>query len=108
MSLGLEITWASVAEYLERLRLLGTAVNVVALDGHNTVRGAVLGFDDLQPTFEQQTRMERLVAEAMEQRARGLSTGLFYPPGFYAHTEEVIWLSPGGGSPSRHLCHPCP
>ena len=93
MNLDLEVTWASMAEYLERLRQPGTAVNVVALVGHNTVRGAVLGFDDLQPTSEQQARMERLVAEAMEQGAHGVSTGLFYPPGFYARTEEVIGLA---------------
>jgi N-acyl-D-amino-acid deacylase len=93
MKLDLEITWESMAEYLERLRHPGVAVNVAALVGHNTVRGAVLGFDDLQPTSEQQARMERLVAEAMEQGAHGLSTGLFYPPGFYARTEEVIGLA---------------
>jgi N-acyl-D-amino-acid deacylase len=52
-----------------------------------------LGFDDVQPTIEQQAEMERLVEEAMEQGARGLSTGLYYPPGFYTHTEEVIGLA---------------
>jgi len=91
--LGLDVTWATMAEYLERLRNPGAAVNVVPLVGHNTVRGAVLGFDDIQPTPEQQAEMERLVAQAMEQGARGLSTGLFYPPGFYARTEEVIGLA---------------
>jgi N-acyl-D-amino-acid deacylase len=104
-SVGLDVTWASMAEYLERLRhpgpalslpkgpAEGIAVNVVPLVGHNTVRGAVLGFDDVQPTPEQQAEMERLVAQAMEQGARGLSTGLFYPPGFYARTDEVIGLA---------------
>ncbi len=91
--LGLDVTWASMAEYLERLRNQGAAVNVVPLVGHNTVRGSVLGFDDVQPTIEQQAEMERLVEEAMEQGARGLSTGLYYPPGFYTHTEEVIGLA---------------
>ena len=91
--LGIDVTWTSVAEYLEHLRNSGTAVNVVPLVGHNTVRGSVLGYDDVQPTTEQQAEMERLVAEAMEQGARGLSTGLFYPPGFYARTEEVIGLA---------------
>lgn len=91
--LGLDVTWATVNEYLERLCQPGTAVNVVPLAGHNTVRGAILGFDDVQPTPEQQAQMERLVAEAMEQGARGLSSGLFYPPGFYARTEEVIGLA---------------
>jgi len=92
-SVGLDVTWASMAEYLERLRHPGPAVNVVPLVGHNTVRAAVLGLDDVQPTPEQQAEMERLVAETMEQGARGLSTGLFYPPGFYARTEEVIGLA---------------
>jgi N-acyl-D-amino-acid deacylase len=92
-SVGVNITWASMAEYLERLRNPGTAVNVVPLVGHNTVRGSVLGFDDGQPTTEQQVEMERLVAEAIEQGARGLSIGLFYAPGFFAHTEEVIGLA---------------
>jgi len=92
-SLGLDIKWTSMTEYVEHLRHPGTALNVVPLVGHNTVRSAVLGFDDVQPTSEQQAEMERLVTEAMEQGARGLSTGLFYPPGFYARTEEVIGLA---------------
>ena len=92
-ALGLDVTWASLTEYVERLRHPGTAVNVASLIGHNTVRGAVLGFGDVQPTAEQQAEMERLVAETMEQGARGLSTGLFYPPGFYARIEEVIGLA---------------
>ena len=90
---GVEVTWRSMAEYLERLRNPGTAVNVIPLVGHNPVRGSVLGYDDVQPTPAQQAEMERLVAEAMEQGARGFSTGLFYPPGFYAKTEEVIGLA---------------
>jgi len=91
--LGLDVTWRNMSEYLDRLRNPGTALNVVALVGHNTVRGSVLGYDDIQPTPEQQAEMERVVAEAMEQGARGISTGLFYPPGFYAQTEEVIGLA---------------
>ena len=92
-NLSLEVTWQSMAEYLDHLRNPGTILNVVPLLGHNTVRGSVLGYDDVQPTLEQQAEMERVVEEAMEQGARGLSTGLFYPPGFYAQTAEVIGLA---------------
>jgi N-acyl-D-amino-acid deacylase len=91
--LGIDVTWASMAEYLERLRHPGTAVNAVPLVGHNTVRGSVLGYDDVQPEPAKQAEMEQLVTEAMEQGARGLSSGLFYPPGFYARTGEVIGLA---------------
>jgi N-acyl-D-amino-acid deacylase len=92
-NLDLDVTWRSMAQYLDRLRDPGTALNVVPLVGHNTVRGSVMGYDDVQPTPEQQVMMERLVIEAMEQGARGLSTGLYYPPGHYARTEEVIGLA---------------
>jgi N-acyl-D-amino-acid deacylase len=90
---GVTVAWRSMAEYLDRLRDPGTALNVVPLLGHNTVRGAVMGYDDAQPTPEQQAQMERVVEEAMEQGARGLSTGLYYPPGYYAQTGEVIGLA---------------
>ena len=91
--LEVDVGWTSLGGYLDRVKRQGSAVNVVTLVGHNTIRGAVLGFDDVQPTPTQQAEMESLVAEAMEQGACGLSTGLFYPPGYYAHTEEVIGLA---------------
>ncbi len=91
--LGVDVGWTSLGGYLDRVKRQGSAVNVVTLVGHNTIRGAVLGFDDVQPTPTQQAEMEYLVAEAMEQGACGLSTGLFYPPGYYAQTEEVIGLA---------------
>ncbi|NIU85570.1 MAG: D-aminoacylase, partial [Candidatus Korarchaeota archaeon] len=36
--------------------------------------------------------MKELVAQAMEDGAFGMSTGLFYLPGGFADTEEVIGL----------------
>lgn len=91
--LGIDVDWTSLGGYLDRIKRQGSALNVVTLVGHNTIRGAVLGFDDVQPTPAQQAEMEHLVAEAMEQGACGLSTGLFYPPGYFAHKEEVIGLA---------------
>jgi N-acyl-D-amino-acid deacylase len=88
-----EISWQDMAGYIQRLNTSGVAVNVVPLVGHNTVRGSVLGYDDVQPTREQQAEMERLVEEAMQQGARGISTGLYYPPGLYAGTSEVVGLA---------------
>jgi N-acyl-D-amino-acid deacylase len=89
----LDITWRSMGEYLDHLRKPGMAVNVVALIGHNTIRGSVLGYKNVQPTPEQQARMEQMVDEAMAEGARGLSTGLYYPPGYYADIEEIIGLA---------------
>ncbi|MFH1570106.1 MAG: D-aminoacylase [Gemmatimonadota bacterium] len=91
--LELEVTWRSFGEYLERLRGPGTAVNVVPLVGHNTVRGSVMGYGEGAPTAAQQAEMEEQVARAMEEGAAGLSTGLYYPPGYYAGLDEVVGLA---------------
>ena len=91
--INLDVTWASTEEYLNRLKTPGTAVNVVPLVGHNTVRGSVLGYGEAQPGSIKQADMEHLVAESLAQGTRGLSTGLYYPPGQFARTEEVVGLA---------------
>jgi len=91
--LGVTIDWSSIDEYLLRLADLKTSVNVATLVGADTLRLAVLGSDDVQPTDEQLTLMNDLLKEAMLQGAFGVSTGLIYAPGCYAHTEEIISLA---------------
>jgi N-acyl-D-amino-acid deacylase len=91
--LDIDIQWGSMGEYLDHLGKSGVAVNVVPLVGHNTIRNSIMGLTADPPTPDQQMKMESLIAEAMEQGGRGLSTGLFYPPGYYANTEEVIGLA---------------
>lgn len=90
---GLDVTWQRFEEYFDRLRSPGIALNVVPLVGHNTLRGCVLGFDDVQPSPAELDRMKCLAAEAMEAGARGLSTGLVYPPGLYSGTDEIVELA---------------
>ncbi|MBI4409972.1 MAG: amidohydrolase family protein, partial [Gemmatimonadetes bacterium] len=68
-------------------------VNVVPLIGHGAVRRDVLAMEDRAPTAVELARMQALVRAAMEQGAFGLSSGLYYAPGSYAQTEEVIELA---------------
>ncbi|MBN1315311.1 MAG: D-aminoacylase [Anaerolineales bacterium] len=89
----LDVTWSRFDEYLDRLRSPGIALNVASLVGHNTIRGCVLGYDDVQPSPDELEKMKHLAAEAMSGGARGLSSGLIYPPGLYARAEEVIELA---------------
>jgi N-acyl-D-amino-acid deacylase len=53
----------------------------------------VLGEGDVQPTPQQLGEMRRLVRQAMEEGALGLSTALIYSPGSYAKTDEVAALA---------------
>ena len=85
----------------------GLGVNVVQLIGHGSVRREVLGMEDRVPTPRELTRMSELVREGMLSGAFGLSSGLFYAPGSYAETEELIVLakvvSEFGGVHTSHI-----
>jgi N-acyl-D-amino-acid deacylase len=89
-----EVTWdwRTFDQYLQNLQKGGIAINVASLVGHAALRMAVMGLDDRNPTFSELKRMKALLAEAMEDGAFGLSTGLVYPPGCFADTEEIIAL----------------
>jgi len=88
----LDIDWSTLGEYLDRLQRRGIALNVAQLVGHGTIRAAVIGCEHRPPTSEELGKMKQLVAQAMEDGAFGMSTGLFYLPGGFATTEEVIEL----------------
>jgi len=71
----------------------GIGVNAFLFVGHNSVRAWVMGMEDRAPTAEELDEMRGLVRQGMEEGAYGLSSGLFYLPGNYAETEEVIELN---------------
>jgi len=71
----------------------GIGINALRFVGHNAARRAVMGNDDRAPTPEELDAMRSYVRGAMEEGALGLSSGLFYVPGSYAETEEVVELN---------------
>ena len=71
----------------------GTTPNFAMFVGHGTLRSEVMGTEDRPPSDAEMERMKELLADAMEDGALGLSTGLFYLPGSFASTEEVIELA---------------
>lgn len=85
--------WLTFGEYLDVLRSGKLSVNVVPLVGHGTIRIAAMGHSADAPTPEQLAAMKALVAQAMDEGAWGISTGLIYPPGCYSSTEEIIALA---------------
>jgi len=84
--------WRTFDQYLQALQAGGLAINVGSLTGHAALRIAVMGYDNRGPTPAELARMQELLSEAMEAGAFGLSTGLVYPPGCFADTEEIIAL----------------
>ena len=89
----LQLDWSTMKDYLNRLGRQGVAVNVVPLVGHANLRVCTMGFVDRSPTKTELEEMKKRLAQAMEEGAFGISTGLIYPPGCYAETDELIELS---------------
>ena len=85
--------WNTFADYHEFLRRQGLSVNVIPLVGHGTVRGKTVGLADRLATCEEMAAMRRLMAQAMDEGAWGMSTGLIYAPSSYASTDELVELS---------------
>jgi len=86
-------TWRSFNDYLEVLEGISLPNNAAVLLSHGPVRIAVMGMGERNTTYSELNAMKRLVREAMEDGAFGLSTGLIYPPCPYANTEELIELN---------------
>ena len=87
---------------------VGSALNLVPMVGHGTVRRMAMGEDfRREATVAEIERMKALVREGMEQGAFGLTTGLEYSPGRWSTEQEVLALAkmvaPFGGHYQSHL-----
>ncbi|MGI6574856.1 MAG: N-acyl-D-amino-acid deacylase family protein [bacterium] len=81
--------WSSVSEYLAKFDRQ-VATNVAYLLPHNALRLETIGFYDRQATPTELAQMQKIVAQAMEEGAVGVSFGLDYYPGRYGNIEELI------------------
>jgi len=88
--------WTTVEQYLD-LFTERVAVNIVYLVGNSPLRVCAVGWDDRRPTAAELQNQRALLRAAMEEGAWGLSTGLDYPPGSYADTDELVALGEVAG-----------
>jgi N-acyl-D-amino-acid deacylase len=99
--------WRSVAEFRALLETVRPAPNVVLLAGHNTLRRQVVGHAHRAAAPAELERMQRLLAQALDEGARGFSTGLIYPPGTAATRAELVALAriaaAAGGVYTSHM-----
>jgi N-acyl-D-amino-acid deacylase len=83
----LEFRETNFADYLNSFP--ATAVNTIMQVGHHTLRLMTIGMERRAPTADELAVMQRLLAEALEAGALGLSSGLFTAPGAYAEPAEM-------------------
>lgn len=90
-----------------KLDTLTIGTNTALFIGHGALRQSVVGGADRAPTDAEMKTMIETVTRGMEDGALGLSTGLFYAPGSFSKTDEVIALaraaSDGGGIYDSHI-----
>ena len=84
--------WGSVAEHLAMFDNK-VAVNICYIIGNSPLRIWALGWDNRPATGAEIENMKSVLREGMEEGAFGMSTGLDYPPGSYANTDELVELS---------------
>jgi N-acyl-D-amino-acid deacylase len=85
------LSFPSVGAFLERVD--GAAVNVATLVGNTALRVNAIGWGEQPAGLADVRRMRDQAREAMREGAVGLSTGLDYPPGSFADTDELVELS---------------
>jgi N-acyl-D-amino-acid deacylase len=85
-------SWSTVEQYLDMFDRK-SAVNIAYILGNSPVRIDAIGWESTPATERDISNMKAMIREAMQEGALGLSTGLDYPPGGYASTDELVALS---------------
>ena len=106
---AIDYDWTSVGSYLARYD--GTvSLNIATLIGNSQLRIGALGWEDIPADDHALDRMCGLLRDGMAEGAFGLSSGLDYPPGSFATTQELAALTreagSGGGFYHTHVRYP--
>ena len=84
--------WSDLNGWAERLESSGMSINIAPQLGQAALQIAAGANEDRPATREEMREMQRLAAEAIEQGAFSLSTGLSLSPSGYMSTEELVEL----------------
>lgn len=89
---GVQSRPRTFAGYLDEIEAAGPTNHIASLVGHHTLRMSANGMD-VALGDGAQDQMEELADAAFADGAYGLSSGLIYAPGSYAHHEEITQLA---------------
>ncbi len=100
-------TWRRFGDWLEAFERHGVSPNVGSFLGGGTLRNYAKDMDMGPADTAERATMRRVLAEAMEDGAFGVSYALIYPPDAYVDTAELIdvcrAMAPYGGVYVTHL-----
>jgi N-acyl-D-amino-acid deacylase len=87
------LDFRTLNEYFARLEKNRPALNLGTFVGAGGLRAYVMGNGQKVASASDLAEMKRLVEQAMQQGALGLSTSLQYVPGRFATTDEIVELA---------------
>ncbi len=91
---GVAWDWRTLSDYFKRLdERTHPAINVATFVGAGSLRTYVIGKDERVATPGELSRMQGLVAAAMQDGALGVSSSLQYMPDRFASTDELVALA---------------
>ena len=82
--------WTRFHQWLEAMENSGVSPNVGSFLGGGTLRQYGRGMDMGAANADELETMRRVMAEAMEDGAFGVSYALIYPPDSYVDTDEIV------------------
>src|SRR5215469_12384134 len=82
-----------IAKFLADIGKTPISINFGTCVGQGSIRSEVMGLVNRKATPEEIEKMKAIATQAMRDGAFGLSTGLFYVPGNFTPTEEVIEIA---------------
>ena len=91
-TISMPYPWRSYADYMQTVEDSHPAARFVGLVGHGTIRLAAMGFEARKASGREMDTMRALLRQALDDGAFCLSSGLIYPPGCYAGTDELAEL----------------
>jgi N-acyl-D-amino-acid deacylase len=90
---GTSVDPRTLDRFLRDVEHNGVALNVATLVGLGTTRKLIAGDSERRLEREEIEAQARIVREACEQGAIGISSGLIYPPSMYADTGELAAMA---------------
>ncbi len=90
---GVMQDWSTLDEYFQHFERTKSAINLGTFVGAGGVRNYVMGTVNRPASPAELEQMRRLVAQAMQDGAMGISTALEYVPDTFASTDEIVELA---------------
>ncbi|MCB9151447.1 MAG: D-aminoacylase [Caldilineaceae bacterium] len=83
-------SWSRFRHWLEAMTARGVSSNIGSFLGGGTLRSYAKGMAMGPANADELATMRRVMAEAMEDGAMGVSQALIYPPSAYVDTDELV------------------